>query len=199
MTNQKSTPENNKTQTIKKNNFIELEFTARIKGGDVFDTNIESEAKKLNSKMKPKPLIISVGHNMLIKGLDKELEGEHVLILLVELREQFTFQTHVVLVVLFLLVDHSEDVILVVLDRFVVVVPNHVQELPWFALDKVFFPLEGDECIYPKCETYHVFGLERGHPFIEVQEGGPLEDVALEVKRKDVHFCRCPSLGTKRP
>ena len=64
--------------------------------------------------------------------------------------------------------------------------PNHVQEPPWIVLDKVVVPLEGDICIDAKRETYLVFGLE-GILF-EVQEGGPLEDVALEVKRKDVHF-----------
>lgn len=63
---------------IKKGDFIELEFTARIKDGEVFDTNIESEAKKLNSDIKPKPLIVSVGHALLIKGLDKELEGKQI-------------------------------------------------------------------------------------------------------------------------
>ena len=64
--------------------------------------------------------------------------------------------------------------------------PNHVQELPGIALDKVVVPLEGDDCIDAKRETYFVFGLEG--VLFEIQESGPLEDVALEVKRKDVHF-----------
>jgi len=112
-----------------------------------------------------------------------------VLVLLVEAREQLAFQTHMGLVVILFLFNHFEYVVFVVFDRFVIVMPNHVQEPPWIVLDKVVVPLEGDDCIDAKCETYLVFGLEG--VLFEVQEGGPLEDVALEVKRKDVHdFCR---------
>ncbi len=64
---------------IAKNDFIELEFTARIKDGEVFDTNIESEAKKAKFDTKNiKQLIIAVGANMVIKGLDKALEGKEL-------------------------------------------------------------------------------------------------------------------------
>ncbi len=64
---------------IKKNDFVEIEFTARTKDGKVFDTNIKSEAEKAGLKIKNlKPFVLSVGHHMLIKGLDKELEGKEV-------------------------------------------------------------------------------------------------------------------------
>ena len=35
--------------TFKKNDFIEIEFTGKIKDGEVFDSNIPAELKKLNS------------------------------------------------------------------------------------------------------------------------------------------------------
>jgi FKBP-type peptidyl-prolyl cis-trans isomerase 2 len=64
---------------INKNDFIELKFTGKIKDGEIFDTNIEEDAKKINMDLKKiKPLLISVGHNMVIKGLDKALEGKEL-------------------------------------------------------------------------------------------------------------------------
>lgn len=63
---------------IQKNDFIAFEFIASIKGGDVFDTNIEEEAKKLGMKDKVKPSIICIGHSMVVSGLDKELEGKEL-------------------------------------------------------------------------------------------------------------------------
>ena len=66
--------------TVKKNDFIEVEFTGKITdGGEVFDTNIESVAKKagIDSK-KIKPFILSVGHKMLPTGLDNDLVGKEV-------------------------------------------------------------------------------------------------------------------------
>ena len=63
------------TEKIKKGDFIELDYTAKIKNNDiVFDTTIESEAKKHsihNKKVTYKPLIIKVGEGHLVKGLDE--------------------------------------------------------------------------------------------------------------------------------
>lgn len=73
----KPNPIKNHMEKINKNNFIELEFTAKIKDGEIFDTNIKADAKKLNIK-DPKPLIISVGHSMIIKGIDEFLEGKQI-------------------------------------------------------------------------------------------------------------------------
>ena len=62
---------------ISKNDFIEIEFTGRVKDTDeIFDTNIKEDAEKAELKIKEfKPFILAVGHNMLLKGFDKELEG----------------------------------------------------------------------------------------------------------------------------
>ncbi|MCH7850012.1 MAG: FKBP-type peptidyl-prolyl cis-trans isomerase, partial [Nanoarchaeota archaeon] len=63
--------------TVNKNDFIELEFTGKITGTDeIFDTNVESIAKEANLDLKDlKPFILSVGHEMLPKGLDEDLDG----------------------------------------------------------------------------------------------------------------------------
>lgn len=61
-------------ENVKIGDFIELDYTARIKSnGIVFDTTIEADAKKHgihDSKIKYKPLIIKVGQGQLVKGLD---------------------------------------------------------------------------------------------------------------------------------
>ncbi len=63
---------------IKKNDFIEVEFTGKISGTDeIFDTNIESDAKKANLNLKDlRPFILSVGHKMLPQGFDDDLIGK---------------------------------------------------------------------------------------------------------------------------
>ncbi len=64
--------------SIKKNDFIELEFTGKISGTDeIFDTNIEADAKKAKIDSKNiKPFTLSVGHKMLPKGFDDDLTGK---------------------------------------------------------------------------------------------------------------------------
>lgn len=63
---------------IKKNDFVEISFTGRITNtNDIFDTNIEADAKAANFKTEGiKPLILSVGHKMLPTGFDNDLEGK---------------------------------------------------------------------------------------------------------------------------
>jgi FKBP-type peptidyl-prolyl cis-trans isomerase SlyD len=63
---------------IKKNDFVEVEFTGNITGTDeVFDTNIQADAKKAELDLKNlKPFILSVGHEMLPKGFDADIEGK---------------------------------------------------------------------------------------------------------------------------
>lgn len=64
--------------TIKKNDFIEIEFTGKITDTDeIFDTNIESDAKAAGFKTEGiKPLTISVGHKMIPEGFDSDLIGK---------------------------------------------------------------------------------------------------------------------------
>jgi FKBP-type peptidyl-prolyl cis-trans isomerase SlyD len=59
---------------VKKGDFIELDYTAKIKTKDlVFDTTLEADAKKHgihNDKILYKSLIVKVGQGQLVKGLD---------------------------------------------------------------------------------------------------------------------------------
>jgi FKBP-type peptidyl-prolyl cis-trans isomerase 2 len=68
-----------KPATITKNDFIELEFTGRT-GDQIFDTTNPKEAEKIGIQEPKdiKPLIISVGHEMMLKGLDEQLEGKEL-------------------------------------------------------------------------------------------------------------------------
>lgn len=61
---------------LKKNDFIEIEYTGKIKEGEVFDTNIKEEAKKLNLNIAPKPLTICIGQGMILPAIDEFLEGK---------------------------------------------------------------------------------------------------------------------------
>lgn len=65
---------------IKKNDFIEIEFTGKISDtGEIFDTNIEADAKKANLDTKNiKPFILSVGHKMLPEGFENDLIDKEV-------------------------------------------------------------------------------------------------------------------------
>lgn len=66
--------------TLSKNDFIEIEFTARLKDGGVFDSNISSELKKLNPnfpKEQAKPFVFSLGQNMFLNGIDDFLVGKN--------------------------------------------------------------------------------------------------------------------------
>ncbi|UZE93780.1 MAG: FKBP-type peptidyl-prolyl cis-trans isomerase [Candidatus Pacearchaeota archaeon] len=67
----------------KKGNFIELDFVASVKDGNVFDTTKEEEAKKtglVNEKERRefKPLEICIGESMVIKGLDNALTDKEI-------------------------------------------------------------------------------------------------------------------------
>jgi len=62
----------------KKNEFIELKFTGRVKNGEIFDTNIEEDAKKINLGLNTKPTIICIGQEMVIHGFDNALSGKKI-------------------------------------------------------------------------------------------------------------------------
>ncbi|MEK6872790.1 MAG: peptidylprolyl isomerase [Nanoarchaeota archaeon] len=66
-------------EKINKNDFIEIEFTGKS-NNQVFDTTNPDEAKKigLHNPEMVNPLIISVGNQMILKGLDEELEGKEL-------------------------------------------------------------------------------------------------------------------------
>jgi peptidylprolyl isomerase/FKBP-type peptidyl-prolyl cis-trans isomerase SlyD len=59
--------------TFAKNDFIEIEFTGRIKDGEVFDSNIAEELKKLNSSQPAKPFVFCLGQDMFLNGIEEFL------------------------------------------------------------------------------------------------------------------------------
>lgn len=64
---------------VQRNDFVEIEFVGKIKdSSEIFDTNIKSVIEKAKLNVNAKPYIVSVGHGMVIAGLDKDLEGKEV-------------------------------------------------------------------------------------------------------------------------
>ena len=62
---------------IQKNDFIEIEFTGKA-NNEIFDTTDKEEAKKIGLEADVKPIIISIGNEMLLKGFDESLEGKEI-------------------------------------------------------------------------------------------------------------------------
>ncbi len=70
---------------IQKNDFIEIEFTGKS-NNQIFDTTNPKEAEILGADPKNiKPIIISVGNEMLVKGFDESLIDK-------ELNKEYTIQ-----------------------------------------------------------------------------------------------------------
>ncbi len=67
---------------IKKKDFVELDFTGRVKDTDeVFDTTdskIAKEAQIFSEKAEYKPVIICIGEGHILKGIDEFLEGKEI-------------------------------------------------------------------------------------------------------------------------
>tara|TARA_Y100000310_G_scaffold293049_1_gene322344 strand:+ start:145 stop:798 length:654 start_codon:yes stop_codon:yes gene_type:complete len=61
---------------IKKNDFIEIEFTGTA-NDNIFDTTNKKDAEEMGIEpTNIKPLTISVGNQMILQGLDEDLEGK---------------------------------------------------------------------------------------------------------------------------
>ena len=66
---------------LQKKDFIEVEFTGRIKDtGEIFDSNIFDDLKKLPNfdKSLAKPLIYCLGEGMFLGGVDEYLIGKEI-------------------------------------------------------------------------------------------------------------------------
>ncbi len=67
---------------VKKGDFVELDFVGRIKEtGTIFDLTSEKEAKDnniYNPNLTYKSVVICIGENEIIKGLDEELIGKEI-------------------------------------------------------------------------------------------------------------------------
>jgi len=61
---------------FQKKDFIEIEFTGRVRDGDVFDSNIKKDLEKLDPDVTPKPAIICLGEGMFLKAIDDFLIGK---------------------------------------------------------------------------------------------------------------------------
>jgi len=63
---------------LNKKDFIEIEFTGRIKDGEIFDSNIKEDLKKANLKIESKPFIFCLGEKMFFKAIDDFLIGKDI-------------------------------------------------------------------------------------------------------------------------
>jgi FKBP-type peptidyl-prolyl cis-trans isomerase 2 len=62
---------------ITKNDFVEIKYTG-YSNGNIFDSNVEENIKKINPKESAKETIVIVGQGMLVPGLDNALEGKEI-------------------------------------------------------------------------------------------------------------------------
>lgn len=65
---------------LQKKDFIEIEFTGRVKDGEVFDSNVKEDLEKLheghNHEIEAKPIIFCLGEGMFLKAIDDFLIGK---------------------------------------------------------------------------------------------------------------------------
>ena len=64
--------------TFSKGDFIEIEFTGRIKDGDIFDSNVKEDLEKAGIKGHPSAFVFPLGEGMFVKGIDEFLIGKDV-------------------------------------------------------------------------------------------------------------------------
>ena len=63
---------------FKKKDFIEIEFTGRVKNGDVFDSNIKKDLEKLDSNIEAKPFVLCLGEGMFLKEIEDFLINKKI-------------------------------------------------------------------------------------------------------------------------
>jgi len=61
---------------LQKKDFIEIEFTGRIKDGNIFDSNIKSDIDKAHLKLEAEPFTLCLGEGMFLKGVEDFLIGK---------------------------------------------------------------------------------------------------------------------------
>ena len=76
---------------LQKKDFIEIEFTGRLKDGEIFDSNIKEDLEKLNSNAIPKPLIFCLGEGMFLKGIEEFLIDKKISEYKIELSPEKAF------------------------------------------------------------------------------------------------------------
>ncbi len=67
-------------ESTKKGNFVEIDFTAKIKQtGEIFDTTLKDEAKKAKLPTeRVRPITVCIGEGMVLGGFDKALEDKEI-------------------------------------------------------------------------------------------------------------------------
>lgn len=63
---------------FQKGDFVEIEFTGRIKDGEIFDSNIKEDLIKTDLKIDPKPFVICLGQGMFLRAIDDFLVGKEL-------------------------------------------------------------------------------------------------------------------------
>ncbi|MDP3986796.1 MAG: peptidylprolyl isomerase [Nanoarchaeota archaeon] len=67
---------------IKRNDFLKIEFTGRIKDGDVFDSTRKEDLEKMHSghnhSIESQPFIFCIGHKMFLGALEDFLIGKEL-------------------------------------------------------------------------------------------------------------------------
>jgi FKBP-type peptidyl-prolyl cis-trans isomerase 2 len=77
--------------SLQKKDFIEIEFTARLRDGGIFDSNIAEDLKKTNLNVEAKPFIYSLGGGMFLGGVDDFLIGKEIGKYKIELNPEHAF------------------------------------------------------------------------------------------------------------
>ncbi len=63
---------------LKKNDFIEIEFTGKLKDGEIFDSNIKKDLDKSGLKGEAKPFVFCLGESMFLQGVEDFLMGKEI-------------------------------------------------------------------------------------------------------------------------
>ena len=63
---------------LKNKDFIDVEFTGKVKDGEVFDSNIKKELEKMNSNIPAKSFVFCLGEGMFLKGIEDFLVGKEI-------------------------------------------------------------------------------------------------------------------------
>ena len=77
--------------SLQKKDFIEVEFTAKTKDGEIFDTNIAENLRKANLEGEAKPFAYCLGEDMFLKSVDDFLIGKEIGSYKIELKPEQAF------------------------------------------------------------------------------------------------------------
>jgi len=63
---------------LQKKDFIEIEFTAKLKDGEIFDSNKKEDLGKTRLKGDAKPFVFALGEGMFLNSIDDYLIGKEI-------------------------------------------------------------------------------------------------------------------------